>query len=51
MTPEERTQIEVLVKMIQEEKDASKFIALVEELNALLEVKLTGIAPTKPKSN
>lgn len=39
MTPEERQRMNQLCAQIQDEKDPSKFSALVEELNELLEKK------------
>jgi len=41
MTPEERMRMDELCKQIQAEQDSMKFLALVEELNALLEKKET----------
>lgn len=39
MTPEERERIAVIVSKIETEKDKAKFIALVQELNRLLDAK------------
>jgi hypothetical protein len=45
MTPEERDRMNWLCTKIQEEKDPKVFDALVDELNALLEVKHERIHP------
>lgn len=39
MTPEERDRIAFLVGQIEIEKDQAKFMALVQELNRILEAK------------
>jgi hypothetical protein len=39
MTPEEKAEMDVLCKQIVEEKDRNKFLALVLQLNNLLERK------------
>jgi hypothetical protein len=39
MTPEERERMNVLVLLIQQEKDQDKFTKLVEELNKLISQK------------
>jgi hypothetical protein len=52
MTPEEKTRMDVLCAQIATEKDQSKFLKLVEQLNDLLErshVQLTQGAPGRPE--
>lgn len=39
MTPEERTEMERLVRLIQQEKDPTRFTQLIVQLNALLDRK------------
>ena len=39
MTPEERLEMERLVRLIQDEKDHQKFTELISQLNKLLERK------------
>ena len=39
MTPEERAEVERLVRLIQEEKDHVKFLELITQLNDLLDRK------------
>ena len=39
MTPEERTKMEELIRLIQDEKDHTKFTELISQLNTLLERK------------
>jgi hypothetical protein len=51
MTPEERVEMERLVRLIQDEKDHGKFIELIMQLNELLDRKerrLNGITPPRP---
>jgi hypothetical protein len=53
MTPEERKEMERLVRLIQDEKDHGKFMQLIMQLNALLDGKerrLNGVkSPAPPK--
>jgi hypothetical protein len=49
MTLEERERMNVLVLLIQQEKDQDKFTKLVEELNKLISQKENRFPP-KPKS-
>lgn len=39
MTPEEKAEMDVLCKQIAEEKDGNSFLALVQQLNNLLDRK------------
>jgi hypothetical protein len=49
MTPEERTRLNEVVNRIQVEQDSTKFLALIEELNRLLERKHTRLAERREK--
>jgi hypothetical protein len=49
MTPEERERMNVLVLLIQREKNHEKFTALVEELNKLIAQKEDRFPHEKPK--
>jgi|HubBroStandDraft_2_1064218.scaffolds.fasta_scaffold21406_3 hypothetical protein len=50
MTPEERERMNVLVLLIQQEKDQDKFTKLVEELNKLISQKENRFPP-KPSTH
>ena len=49
MTPEERERMNVLVLLIQKEKDHGKFTKLVDELNKLIAQKEDRFPHEKPK--
>jgi hypothetical protein len=49
MTPEERERMNVLVLLIQKEKDHEKFTKLVDELNKLIAQKEDRFLHEKPK--
>ena len=49
MTPDEQEQMEALCARIATEKDSSKFIQLVTQLNALLEGKGRRLKPTESR--
>jgi len=50
MTPEERARLNEVVNRIQVEQDPTKFFALIEELNRLLESNHTRLTSTETKS-
>lgn len=51
MTPEEQLRVLELVKEIETEKNPDKFVALVNELNNLLNRKKQRIMPATGKSS
>jgi hypothetical protein len=51
MTPEERERMNVLVLLIQKEKNHEKFTRLVEELNNLIDQKNRRFPPDKPPTH
>jgi hypothetical protein len=51
MTPEERERMNVLVLLIQQEKDQDKFTKLVEELNKLISQKENRFPPKRSTHN